>query len=124
MLEKIIERKLVVQVKRRGGLCPKFVSPGSDGMPDRLVLLPGGKLAFVELKAPGARPRPLQLMRHAQLRALGFSVFVIDDPADIHRMLELLTPRSSHARSPQGSRTKGPAGEIGQIMSTGKDAEP
>ncbi len=90
MLERFIEQKLVARVRREGGLCPKFVSPGSDGWPDRLVLMPGGKIAFVELKAPGQKPRPLQLQRHAQLRDLGFIVYVIDDPVQIPEMLELL----------------------------------
>ena len=55
MLEKSIEKKLADAVKKRGGLAPKFVSPGLDGMPDRIVLMPGGRLAFVEVKAPGTR---------------------------------------------------------------------
>lgn len=59
MREKLIEQKLVKAVKAAGGLCPKFVSPGMAGMPDRLVLLPGSRLAFVEVKAPGKKPRPL-----------------------------------------------------------------
>lgn len=83
MLEKKIEQKLVKAVKKEGGLCPKFVSPGMDGMPDRLILMPGGRLAFVELKAPGKKPRPLQICRHEQLRALGFEVFVLDRAEDI-----------------------------------------
>ena len=78
MLEKQIERKLVESVRHAGGLCPKFISPGMDGMPDRLVLMPGGRISFVELKAPGKQPRPLQLHRHDQLRSLGFEVCVID----------------------------------------------
>ena len=94
MLERFIEQKLVARVKREGGLCPKFVSPGSDGWPDRLVLMPGGKIAFVELKAPGQKPRPLQLQRHAQLRDLGFIVYVIDDPVQIPEMLELLRAKT------------------------------
>ena len=93
MLEKTIERKLVNSVNAAGGLCPKFVSPGMDGMPDRLVLMPGGRLLFVELKAPGKKPRPLQLRRHAQLRALGFRVSVLDDPADIPALLSDLCNR-------------------------------
>lgn len=91
MREKTIESKLVKAVQDLGGMCPKFVSPGTDGMPDRLVLLPGGRLAFVELKAPGKEPRPLQLLRHAQLRRLGFDAFVLDDPADIPRLLSLIS---------------------------------
>ena len=58
--ESTIERKLVTEVKKRGGLAVKFVSPGLDGVPDRLVLFPGGVLAFVELKAPGKSLRTLQ----------------------------------------------------------------
>lgn len=55
MREKIIEQQLVQAVKHKSGICPKFVSPGYDGMPDRLVLLPHGCIAFVELKAPGKK---------------------------------------------------------------------
>ena len=88
MLEKQIERKLVTAVKAAGGLCPKFVSPGMDGMPDRLVLLPGCRMAFVEVKAPGESPRPLQTHRHRQLRALGFPIFVLDDPEKVPWILE------------------------------------
>ena len=57
MREKDIERKFVAEVKRRGGICPKWVSPGFDGMPDRIALLPGGKSGFVEAKALGEKPR-------------------------------------------------------------------
>ena len=83
MREKETERKLVRAVKRVGGICPKFVSPGMDGMPDRMILLPGGKIGFVEVKAPGRKPRILQVRRHRQLRNLGFPVFVLDDPEQI-----------------------------------------
>ena len=88
MREKQTEEKLVKAVRNVGGLCPKFVSPGLAGMPDRLILLPGRRLAFVEVKAPGEKPRLLQLHRHAQLRALGFRVHVLDDPAQIPEILE------------------------------------
>lgn len=76
--EKIIEQKLVRAVKMMGGLAPKFVSPGLDGVPDRIILLPGGKMAFAELKADGKKLRPLQVRRKRQLEALGFSVYCID----------------------------------------------
>lgn len=88
MREKQIERKLVEAVKAVGGICPKLVSAGTDGMPDRMVLLPPGRIGFVEVKAPGGIPRPLQTHRHRQLRALGFPVFVLDDPEKIPWVLE------------------------------------
>lgn len=78
MKEKQIEQKLVRMASAKGGVALKFVSPGCDGVPDRLVLFPGGKTGFVELKAPGKKPRPLQLRRIHQLRKLGFPVFVVD----------------------------------------------
>ena len=83
MREKTIESKLVKAVKNLGGLAPKFISPGLDGVPDRLVLLPGGKMAFIELKAPGKELRPLQVRRKRQLEALGFLVYCIDGPEQI-----------------------------------------
>lgn len=79
---------LVRATKDRGGICPKFTSPGMDGMPDRLVLLPHGRFCFVEVKAPGEKPRPLQMHRHRQLRRLGFMVFVIDDIEQIEGILD------------------------------------
>ena len=88
MHEKFIEQKLVQMVRRMGGLAPKFFCPGMDGMPDRLILLPGGRAAFAELKAPGKRPRPLQLRRKRQLETLGFRVYVIDHPDQIGGVLD------------------------------------
>ncbi len=88
MREKEIEKKLTQAVKHMGGICPKFVSPGFDGMPDRIVLLPKGRMAFVEVKAPGERPRPLQLSRHKLLRRLGFPVYVLDTEEQIGGILD------------------------------------
>ena len=88
MREKVIEQKLIRAVKARGGIAPKFTSPGFDGMPDRLVLLPGGRMGFVELKAPGKKPRPLQLARHKLLRVLGFKVYVVDGMEQIASVLD------------------------------------
>ena len=91
MREKSIESKLTAEVRRLGGLAPKFVSPGLDGVPDRLILLPGGKVAFAELKAPGKTLRPLQAVRKRQLEALGFRVFVIDSTEQIGGVLNELS---------------------------------
>jgi len=88
MREKVIEQKLVAAVKQHGGICPKFTSPGFDGVPDRLVLLPHGKIAFVELKANGKKMRPLQVKRKRQLEELGFLVYCIDNIEQIGGMLD------------------------------------
>ena len=88
MLEKQIERTLVEAVRSRGGICPKFTSPGWDGVPDRIILFPGGRMAFAELKAPGKKPRPLQLRRKRQLETLGFRVFIIDSTEQIGGVLD------------------------------------
>ena len=88
MREKEIERKLVQEVKKRGGLCPKWVSPGFAGVPDRIVFLPKMKIGFVEVKAPGERPRKIQLHRHERLRELGCKVYVLDNANEIGGMLD------------------------------------
>ena len=88
MREKNIEQKFVHSVKAAGGIAPKLVSPGFDGMPDRMVLMPEGRIAFVEVKAPGEKPRPLQLARHRLLRRLGFRVYVLDSEKQITRSID------------------------------------
>ena len=90
MREKKIEAKLAEEVRQHGGLAPKFTSPGFDGMPDRIVLMPGGHMAFVEVKAPGKKPRPLQAARHRLLRNLGFAVYVLDDASQFGGILDEL----------------------------------
>ena len=87
MREARIEVKLKVEIERRGGLSLKFVSPGWAGAPDRLVLMPGGRLWFVELKAPGKRPRPLQEKRIAELTGRGFRVRVISSLGELEEFL-------------------------------------
>ena len=92
MTEKKIEQALVSAVKAHGGVCWKFVSPGTAGVPDRIILMPKGVIAFVEVKAPGETPRKIQLKRHRQLRALGFRVYVLDNSADIQKIIEEVMP--------------------------------
>lgn len=83
--ERDVEQALIREIRKQGGLCWKLISPGVDGVPDRICLWPGGKVAFVEVKRPGAKPRPLQTRRMEQLRELGFTVVVVDSPAEAER---------------------------------------
>lgn len=93
MREKEIEAKLVRVVRLSGGLALKLLSPGFDGMPDRLILLPGGRIAFIELKTQGKKLRPLQVRRKSQLEALGFSVYRMDCAEQIGGILgEIQSP--------------------------------
>lgn len=78
MLESKIEKKLVSMVRKHGGCCFKWVAPGNAGVPDRIVMMPHGKIHFVELKAPGKKPRPLQVAVHEGFATMGFRVEVID----------------------------------------------
>lgn len=85
--EKAIERYLVEEVERRGGLCLKYDNPHSIGYPDRIVILPGYPIVWVEVKSKGKKPRPIQEKRHAQLRNLGQRVFVIDSREGVQDVL-------------------------------------
>lgn len=86
--EKQIEDAVVREVKKLGGMAVKFVSPGMNGVPDRIVLLPKGKVAFIELKATGKEMRPLQVKRKMMLQNLGFRVFCIDSAELIGGILD------------------------------------
>ncbi len=79
MLEKQVEQALRKAVRDRGGQAVKFVSPGLDGVPDRIILMPSRRIAFAEIKAPGKKMRPLQVKRKRQLESLGFPVYCIDN---------------------------------------------
>ena len=88
MREKYVEQRLVAEVKKRGGICPKWVAPGFDGVPDRLVFLPHHKFGMIEVKALGKKPRPLQSARHRLCEARGFKVFILDKPEQIGGLLD------------------------------------
>lgn len=90
MRERDLERYTTMFIKSHGGLALKFISPGYAGVPDRLVLMPGGKMCFMELKAPGRKTRPLQVRRIEQLRALGFKVYVVDGKEEIGGIINAL----------------------------------
>lgn len=89
MREKYIEQQLAKEVRSRGGLCEKWNS-GTSGWPDRIVILPDGKVGFVEVKAPGETPRPLQRLRIRTLRRLGFKAFVLDSPEQIGGIIDAI----------------------------------
>lgn len=88
MLERQVEQALVREVRKHGGIAPKFTSPGTAGMPDRLVILPEGKVCFVELKAPGQKPRPIQIRQMDRLINLGCMVRTIDHPNQIQELID------------------------------------
>ena len=88
--EKIIEIYLRDRIKKVGGIAFKFISPGNDGVPDRLICLPDGKAIFVELKAPGKTTRPLQDLQITRLRNLNFKVFIIDSKEKADELLEMI----------------------------------
>lgn len=88
MLESYIEGQLKKEAKKRGGMALKFVSPGMNGVPDRIILLPNRKMAFAELKAPGKTLRALQRKRKQQMEKLGFPVYIIDNTERIGGILD------------------------------------
>ena len=89
--EKDIENYLRDQVKKIGGIAYKFESPGNAGVPDRLVLLPGGQVHFVELKAPGKKPTALQLAQHRKINKLHSRVLVIDSKEKVDKFIKWVT---------------------------------
>jgi hypothetical protein len=88
MLESLIEQHLVREVNRRNGLCLKFNSQSMTGIPDRIILMKNGTVAFVEVKQKGKKPRPLQELRMKQLRQLGFKVYTLDEKEKIGEILD------------------------------------
>ncbi|MGE1061820.1 VRR-NUC domain-containing protein [Megasphaera paucivorans] len=89
ILEKELEQKLVQGVKRLGGWALKFTSPGQDGVPDRIVMMPG-KTYFVEMKAPGEKPRPLQQVVIRRMRRLHQKVFTVDSEEELAKLLQYM----------------------------------
>lgn len=91
MRERNIETYLRDSVKKARGIAYKWVSPGNNGVPDRIVIIPGGRIIFVELKAPGKKPTALQQVQHDKLRALGCDVRVIDSREGVDDLIKELT---------------------------------
>lgn len=88
--EKLIEAKLREATKKRGGIAIKLLSQFHRGLPDRILLLPGGKAIFVETKSTGKKPGALQRKAHQTLRALGFDVYIIDSTKAVEDLMQLL----------------------------------
>ena len=121
MDEKIIERMLKRRVEEAipGAKCLKFVSPGYTGVPDRIILLPGGSVVFVELKRPGKEPRQRQLFVQSRFRRLGFTVAgCVDSPEAVGQVVQMCKDRccggtrgyTEHGRSGERIRKGGDAG--------------
>lgn len=91
--EKVTERYLGRRVHQLGGASYKWVSPGCAGVPDRIVIAPGGRVVFVEVKSEGQKSTPQQRRRQSELRALGCTVFAdIDTKAKVDAVLEEMMP--------------------------------
>lgn len=88
LTEKQVEARLRVRVKQVGGQALKFVSPGHNGVPDRLVFMPGGRIYLVELKAPGKKLSPLQLKWKARFEKLGLKYYVIDSYEGVEKFIK------------------------------------
>lgn len=87
MRETLIEHQLTHAIHANGGICWKWIAPGTAGVPDRIAILPTNKIIFIEVKAPGQKPRPIQTYRINQLKKLGAHVYIIDNPQAIKQML-------------------------------------
>lgn len=87
MRETLIEHQLTRAIHAHGGLCWKWIAPGTAGVPDRIAILPHNKIIFIEVKAPGQKPRPIQTHRINQLKKLGAHVYIIDSPQAIKQMI-------------------------------------
>ena len=87
MNEKLIEKKLREAVRKMGGKALKFSSPYESGYPDRLILRPGGRVFWVELKTTGKKPTAKQLLRQTELRKLGFVSEVIDSEEGLKKFI-------------------------------------
>lgn len=96
--EKALERRLVEEVKKMGGMALKNTSQFHGGIPDRLVLLPFHTISFVELKSTGEKPRPLQVAAMAKLSDMGFRSWVIDDTEKLDYFLERMRARLAKVR--------------------------
>ena len=118
MRESEVEKQFVEAVRAAGGQALKFTSQTMNGVPDRLVLLLGGKCAFVELKAPGKQMRLLQRKRRQQLETLGFPVFCVDRPEQIRPAINALLKWNPGDPIPQGIGARIPEMPVMELPET------
>lgn len=85
--EKVLEKKLVREVRKVAGWCIKLLPNFVSGIPDRMCLLPHGRIIFVEMKGTGEEPSPIQFYVHSRLRRIGFTVLVIDSTSGINELI-------------------------------------
>ena len=95
--ERNVEEYIIGKVKSMGGKCYKFVSPGNNGVPDRIVMLPPGRVYFVETKAAGQKPRPSQLAVHREMESIGVRVWVLDSKAAADEFLREVAGSGIHS---------------------------
>lgn len=101
MLEKQIEQYLVKQSKAAGGRAYKFISPGNNGVPDRIIMLPGGRIAFAELKAPGKKPTALQVNQQRFIEKQGLPIVVIDSKEQVDNLIKQMQAEGGMQPWPQ-----------------------
>lgn len=101
--EKALEAYLIKRVEQVGGLSLKYSNPCQAGYPDRLLLMPGAKTAWCEVKSRGKKPRPLQIQRHEQLKRMGFEVYVADTRETIDNIIIQLTKRERNEETNQAT---------------------
>lgn len=88
--ERDVEKKLIDGISDLGGRCLKWVAPGTSGVPDRIVLLPGGRVLFVEVKRDGGRPSKLQKYWHRKLKTLGMDARFVEGISEVEELLDEL----------------------------------
>lgn len=88
--EKVFERDLSQYVERRGGMAVKLLSQFFKGLPDRMFLLPTGKILFVEFKSTGKKPTPIQRWVHRKLDEIGFPVYIVDSPESYYLVTDII----------------------------------
>ena len=123
MRENEVEKQFVEAVRAAGGQALKFTSQSMNGVPDRLVLLPGAKCAFVELKAPGKQMRILQRKRRQQLEALGFPVFCVDRLEQIEPVIDALIAWNPGDPIPTGVGARIPEIRMAELPNKEKQSE-